>query len=588
MALSEWERGLLGQVSVDRLMETTRSIARWVRLSGSDAELESVHYVRGLLDGYGLETDIIEHDAYISLPGRAEIVLPDGTSIPCISHSFGASTGENGLTAQVVDTAAAGLAGAAGKIALVDGLAMPPLVRDAEAAGAVAQIYINGSLTHEMIVSPVWGSPDIARLRALPHTPVLSVTADGGEAIRAFLARGGGAVRIRAEVETRWRTTPILTASLTVPGREDFVLFSGHIDSWHYGAMDNGSANAAMIEVACVMAGARERMRRGLRLAFWSGHSHGRYSGSAWYADNHWTDLHEHCVAHVNADSLGGRGATVLSEAIATASTRALGAEVMKEVAGVDFRGGRVGRSGDQSFMGIGVPSLWMTLSEQPMSDDPTAAAFGRLVGGGRTGGLGWWWHTTEDTPDKIDPDLLLRDTRIYLAGLARLLCAPLLPLSAAAEARELHHLLEQRQEDCGGAFDLSALIAQAATIVQGAEALDRWAEQHSGAAKEHLALLFNDTVRAICRCLLPVNYTAAGPFDHDPALTMPPVPLLAGIETLRELPQNSDEARFLTVRLVRARNQIQHALVRAEDAVRRAGELTADADSSAKRRAGL
>ncbi len=32
----------------------------------------------------------------------------------------------------------------------------------------------------------------------------------------------------------------------------------------------------------------RGNLRCSLRLAFWSGHSHGRYAGSTWYADNFW------------------------------------------------------------------------------------------------------------------------------------------------------------------------------------------------------------------------------------------------------------------------------------------------------------
>ena len=44
-------------------------------------------------------------------------------------------------------------------------------------------------------------------------------------------------------------------------------------------------------------------------MAFWSGHSHGRYASSAWYADTFWHDLHERCVCHVNIDSVGAKGA---------------------------------------------------------------------------------------------------------------------------------------------------------------------------------------------------------------------------------------------------------------------------------------
>jgi hypothetical protein len=400
------------------------------------------------------------------------------------------------------------------------------------------------------------------------------VNDEGGAALRAAIERGDTDIRVHADVHTGWRQTPILVASLTVPTSDDFVLLSGHIDSWYYGAMDNGSANATMIEVARVMAGRRETLRRGLRLAFWSGHSHGRYSGSAWYADNYWFDLHRHCIAHVNVDSLGGQGATVLSEAIASASTRELGAEVIEEIAGTEFHGGRVGRSGDQSFVGHGIPSLWMTLSEQPPSQDPTSVAFGQLVGAGRTGGLGWWWHTTEDTIDHIDPDLLLRDARIYLAGVARLLCSKLLPLNAAAEASELRDDLRRLQDECGERFDLSPALEQAEKLVRESERLNAWARRQAENADDRRCALYNGLVMGVIRALLPVSYTAGGPFKPDPALTMPRLPLLSDTSRLSALPPDSDEARFLRVRLVRARNQVVYALEHALEVVKSVGEL--------------
>jgi Zn-dependent M28 family amino/carboxypeptidase len=107
-------------------------------------------------------------------------------------------------------------------------------------------------------------------------------------------------------------------------------MFSGHHDTWYYGVMDNGGANATMLEIARLFAPEREAWRRGLRLCFWSGHSHGRYSGSTWYADNHWEQLARRCVAHVNVDSTGARGNTVMSDALASAELSGLGAEAVR------------------------------------------------------------------------------------------------------------------------------------------------------------------------------------------------------------------------------------------------------------------
>jgi hypothetical protein len=322
-----------------------------------------------------------------------------------------------------------------------------------------------------------------------------------------------------------------------------------------------------MIEIGRIMAQYRDRghsggLLRGLRLAFWSGHSHGRYSGSAWYADNHWSELRKHCVAHVNVDSLGGLGATVLSEGVAMASTRALGAEAIRAVTGETFHGSRVGRAGDQSFVGLGVPSLWMSLSEQPPARDPTADAFAQLLGESRSGGLGWWWHTTQDTVDKIDPDLLVRDTKIYATAIWRLLADRLLPLGVAAEARELLELLRQHKTPT---FDLSPAFRLAETLVRRTEEMEAWRRRSSEGLEEEIAA-YNRAVVGILREIIPINYTAAGPFGHDPALSLPPLPLLSDLEDLSRLDPHSDEARFLMVELTQARNRIVDALGRALD----------------------
>lgn len=568
MTTAEWTRSLADEISIDRLMEITQGIARWVRLSGSPEELEAARWLQGVLDGYGLATELLLHDAYISIPGRAHLELQDGTRLACITHSFAAATPPAGLEGELVDCSGAGadLTGAVGKVALFGGLAMSGRCHAAEAQGVVAQIYDNGPITHEMIVSTVWGSPTPEDLAHLPRTPVVSVTQENAGRLREELAGGQTMIRVVAEVDTGWRKTPILLGRLE--GRTpDFVLFSGHLDSWHYGAMDNGSANATMVEVARVLAGHRQDLERGLLLAFWSGHSHGRYSGSAWFADHQWSELRAHCVAHVNVDSVGGQGATVLSEGIASASLRHLGAEVIASLTGAEYRGSRVGRAGDQSFLGLGIPSLWMELSEQPPSSDPTAEAFAQLVGGSRSGGLGWWWHTTEDTVEKLDPQLLLRDARVYAAAIGLLAGSAPLPLSVLAEAEEMAVLLGELAQAAGGSFDLDPCTSRVAALVETCRQLEELRPQ-SPASRARVSA-YDRAVREALQALLPLNYTSGGAFRPDRALVVPPLPLLQPVRTAAALDPDGDELKFLQVDLVRRRNQAVAALDAALEAVR-------------------
>jgi len=302
-------------------------------------------------------------------------------------------------------------------------------------------------------------------------------------------------------------------------------------------------------------------------VAFWSGHSQGRYSGSTWYADNFWEDLHENCVAHVNIDSTGGKGATHFSGAETMAETFAFASGAVKELTGQELEGRRMGRAGDQSFWGCGVPSLFVSLSEQP----PEAQR------GGFAGGFGWWWHTTEDTVDKLDKDNLLRDARIYGVILARLCALPVLPLDASAAGDEFVTLLSGFQEKARPVFDLGRCLERAEEFKKEASLLREAIDRHLKYAKaaesrqEEAFAIANKALMDLGRVLIPVNYTNADPFDQDPAVPIRPIPGLYPVTQLGSHSPESDEFRFLHTRLVRESNKVCHALKQAASMAREA-----------------
>ncbi|MBM3470532.1 MAG: M28 family peptidase [Armatimonadetes bacterium] len=554
------------QVSAKRLMADVEALARWVRLSGTPEEMESFDCVRRRLRAAGCSTRLILHDSLVSLPGEASLVIiPDRgprASMACVTHSFAAGTGPGGVEALAVYASSgrsAELAAArvAGRIALIDGLATPDRVHAAERAGAAGLIFLNRDpLVHEMIVSPVWGSPTPEGARKLPCVPVVSVAQTEGDILRKAVVAGEMRARITAEVDTRWRKIPLLTADLPGEVEDTFVLLAGHLDSWHRGAMDNGTANATMIEVARVLAAVRRY--RGVRLAFWSGHSHGRYSGSTWYADHHWQELDERCVVHVNVDSVGGRGAVINPHAYAMPETSRVADRVISEVTGGRFQGGRVGRAGDQSFLGVGIPSLLMSLSEQPAGSANASEDF-NIRTGGVTGGLGWWWHTTEDLPDKIAPDALDRDCRIYL-GIVHAFCTePVLPLDYQATARAWLKKLRSLRQGAGRRVDLRPAIAEAQRLVEATEALGRLASALRASPRKPAVRALNNCLMALGRVLIPVDYTRNGRFDHDAALEQHDTPLLDAVRALAAAAP--EEACQLEVRAVRDLNAVRFAL---------------------------
>ncbi len=548
-------------VSGDELDRHLRAIARVVRLSGTPEEAEAFDYIESTLQGFGFSVSRYESDALIGYPERASLALlaPVQQSITANGYSLSPGTGPDGIVAELTYVGA-GMADdfdakdIRGKIVVSDGLAMPAKAMAARQAGAIGHVHINDDHIHEMCISPVWGTPTPETGDLLPTVPSVGIGREDGNVIKLALVEGGPVLaRLVTEPFRSWVKIPTLTADLPGNVGDDFVLFSGHVDSWHYGAMDNGTANATQIEVGRLLGERRDELQRGVRLAFWSGHSHGRYASSAWYADAFWHELHERCACHVNVDSVGAIGAEVLEEAPAMAETYAFARQVIADTVGVHLDYRRISRSSDQSFWGHGVPTVFASLSEQARDDSATGAALAQLLGaGGKGGGLGWWWHTTEDTLDKIDPANFARDAGIYSETLWRLCTVDRLPIDPAAAATEMADAVAAYGQAADGMVDLAgttSLARDAASAIT--EAMSRISDVSRA----------NDLIMRLCRLLIPVNYTRRGPFDHDLALGVLPVAGLSDAVRLPALPSGSDEVHFLQTGLVRERNRVEHAL---------------------------
>jgi hypothetical protein len=558
--MNDMATALSTTVSGKELMAHCVEFAKRVKLSGTPEELESFHYLKKCLDGYGYQTKLISHDAYISLPG-ASSVEADGRKLKSITHSFSLNSPKGGLTTDLVDAGEGTKTDFArvdcrGKIVLVDGIASPAAAANAKAAGAVGQLHVSPhEYLHEMCISPVWGSPSDDTLPEMPATVACTISEADGAALRAKLKSAGRlAVTLHAEVDTGWRKTPILVAHLDAPGAKDgpFTLLSGHHDTWYYGVMDNGSANATMLEAARLLAERHKGWRRGLRVCFWSGHSHGRYSGSTWYVDNHFEDLDARCVAHVNVDSTGGIGATVLTENGVTTPLVALAKDATRAEAQQDHAGKRASRSSDQSFWGVGIPSMYGSISHQPPSPLKMRNA------------LGWWWHTPHDLLDKIDEKFLERDTRVVVHTLWRLQTDPVLPLDCAAHAGDLLAELRKLAGKLGDAVAIGGLVKAAESLQAKAEAV----AAHSGVNDQAKLDAINAALMRASRALVPLDYTDGDRFSHDPALPQSAWPALDQLRALCQAKPGSDEARFLAVGARRAANRVLHALKDAQAAL--------------------
>ncbi len=100
------EQALIDEVSAERLMESTQTIAQWVRLSGTPEEAWVFDWLEGQLKAFGLQVTRYSFPALVSWPKSATLLVttPEGTPEPmvCATHGFAASTSEAGLEGELV------------------------------------------------------------------------------------------------------------------------------------------------------------------------------------------------------------------------------------------------------------------------------------------------------------------------------------------------------------------------------------------------------------------------------------------------------------------------------------------------------
>ncbi len=546
-----------GDVSRTELTETIDRLAVLDRISGSPGEREANAYLKKKLTEYGIPFDSYEMDLYLSHPMSASVTVltPEPAKLEAINHAFSRSAPSGGVEGELVyigrnmtaDPFDAPLVDyqavdVKGKIVLDDGFPAPYRAFATEQAGALAQIYINpDDRLHNMTVTTIWGAPTPETAARLPQNPIVAMKRPDGDGLRDRLARGEKVrVRIDGVVDTRWRKTELVVARVEGGAeKEKFVLIGGHIDSWHEGVTDNATGNAAMLEAARLLHQNRAGLTRSVRVAWWPGHSPGRYAGSAWYADHFYSDLRRNAVAHINIDSIGTRSATRYS-ATHMAELERFNLDLIRTRTGQEPKGSRPGKVADESFVGLGIPSVRFSKSIPEGSPD-------RGVADGSGGS--WWWHSREDSRDKVDLELLVEETDLLVAMTEGLAAPPVIPYDFRATAKEMKEKLEAIEP-----YDTeAALVARRESRRTGGGAGARHAEGARPA--------FNEGLIRISRALNSVYYSRSGPYDQDSNELIPRFPGLAPASELAHLDRASDEARFLEVRLKREENRIEEAI---------------------------
>lgn len=546
-------------ITTDALMAYSGAIAEHVRPSGSPGENAAIDTIVAVLEAHRVPVVVHELSAFASDPVSAAVFIPGtGFSPPAITMAYSAAS--SGTVGEAVDMGTladlprlevgtgerlviqgeefgADLPDLTGKVAIVDG--QPRNVPTVALArmGAEAIVFVNPEeRLNELIVTSTWGSPSLMNHHRLPRIPVAQIMRSAGEELRARMAAGPVELRVETEVATGWKPMRLAVATIDPAGVEGapYVVLGGHIDGWHHGATDEAASNAAMLALALAFHDVRDRLRHGLVVAWWPGHSNARYAGSTWFADEFFTELRARGLAYMNIDGIGQMGAKAFG-ASASEAFQPFASRVVAQTQGVRISPARPGRNSDQVFNGVGLPLIQFNHT-RPAED----------------GGY-WWWHTTEDTYDKIDGDILKTDTDIYVHALAEMLAGAHYPVSLTAQVEALGAAIAARDETAGGALELDRhLGARMDRLREVAAELDERARAGAIGPVDQVAFL---------RPLHRVMYVPLNNYHPDPGITLGPLPGLAPARILVDEDAGSDRRGFALPVLVRERNRLVEAV---------------------------
>lgn len=541
------------QLDQDRIWAHLTYLSKLDKLSGSPAARQASTYILQQLKQIGLPCHEEHFEEFLSNPITSCLTLSDGTVISSRPRPFSANRPE-GVTGELVFDPhcldkqpdlvqwEAQLESFRGKIVVGHGFDERYIKRlERHGVLGLIQVWESGEPgIHEDTASGVWGTPTQDSSLLLPTIPIAGISGGDGQALIQRLESQRLEATLQVQVETG--VFPVTMPVADIPGRTDeFVLLSCHYDTWFLGATDNCAANATAIEMARCFWVHREELERGVRIVWWTGHSNGRYAGSTWYCDQHWLQLHTHCVAHITADLLGNRGAnregihTTGAEGrkffLETAAAAALGTEV-------DFFS--IGRGADQSFWGTGIPFHFYSRSVCRSEEKQTA-----------TPGPGTpWWHTAEDTLDKVDPTVLARDARMFYLSAYRLAAERRLPFALEEYFSQTVQTLEDCAKHCDVCFDFAPVLDQVASL---------WAavRQVAEDCQEEDAR-WNRLVRVVCGTMNRLKQSYGSPYDQDLAFSASGLfPRLCCVKGKRRETMGAEEYLFLFTDFIRQKNRM-------------------------------
>jgi aminopeptidase YwaD len=542
---------LIQLINKEQLDKHVKTLTQWERLSGEKEAEIAADYILEQLNKYGVYHERYEFDSYFSDPihGEVNVISSDIFSLKAKSRSFSLHCPEGIAGESVYDFYSEERYNSTdpidrytnlqGKI-VVSWNFYEDYVKKIESAGAKGLIHIWPSpekVIHEETVGAVWGTPTIENVDQLTKIPVVGITYHDGMQLLERMQKEEIKVVVKTVVRTGIKRVSLPIAS--IPGKTDqYILVSGHYDSWHKGATDNAGGNALLLELARVFSNKKGGLTRGIKLAWWPGHSNGRYSGSTWYCDHFWHEINEKCIVHINVDFPGTMGGINVIPRSSSIEDRRLLENIIAY-----FTGQKpnhfvyLPRGADQSFWGTNVP-IHIQFKYEPDEDEKIY----------QTPGGNWWWHSEEDLYDKIDLELLVRDTKMHTSLVYELTNLAIIPLNLTLFVNNSRKIIGEIDRNSDDQFDFTPIHKALDLLTEQVKTLSDTEIEHADA--------YNNMIKVVGGILNRLMFSYSSKYEYDNTFPFQPYPGLAKVKNIYSGNVSSEDFLFTKTYFVRQRNR--------------------------------
>ncbi|KKK37108.1 aminopeptidase [Mesobacillus campisalis] len=423
-----FDKKVLNQINVDNIYNNIDYLAQTPRVAGTEAEQNAIRFVKEKFESYGYKTELQEFQFYgYTAPTTVELTIDgyEGELNP-LSFTYGMDGNVTAPLEFVGLGTKAELAGKdlTGKIALVQrgSISFADKVLNAAEAGATGVIIYNNTAG---VINGTLGGPDE------DYVPVVSVTQEVGQALVEALKTEAKTATINIEgAEGGMRTSHNVIATKAPTNKNKatggIVALGAHHDSvaGAPGANDDASGTAMTLELARVLKDIPTNTE--LRFITFGAEELGLI-GSRYYTSQLSEDEKNRFVGYFNLDMVGSRDAGHLVINVADGQPNIVSDTAQSSSARLN---------GEPTPFELGGSSDHVPFTEAGIA----AASFIHRP-------LEPWYHTPEDTIDKISKEKLQDVAEIVGTAIYELVRPENQgPKANKGKAQKLPHLYSEQQ----------------------------------------------------------------------------------------------------------------------------------------------